>query len=64
MADEKLVAKGFIPKTVRLFGDWPSQEIASRCAILQAEMLEWAAGREPGRNSFALGTIGWICQAF
>ncbi|GAB6843937.1 hypothetical protein HNR00_002311 [Methylorubrum rhodinum] len=64
VADEKLVAKWFIPKTVRLFGDWPSQGIASRCAILQAEMLEWAAGREPGRNSFALGTIGWICRAF
>lgn len=64
VADEKLVAKGFTPKTVRLFGDWPSQEIASRCAILQAEMLEWAAGREPGRNAFALGTIGWICRAF
>lgn len=64
VADEKLVAKGYRPKTVRLFGEYPSEEVASRCAILQAEMLEWAAGREPGRNAAAYGTVGWACYAF
>ena len=40
VADEKLVKAGYLPKTVRLFGKWPSAEVASRCAILQTEMLE------------------------
>ncbi|MFC5552480.1 integrase [Methylobacterium iners] len=64
VADEKVVAKGYLPKTVRLFGVWPSSELASRCAILQAEMLEWASGREPSRNSAPMGTLEQICRAF
>lgn len=64
VADEKLVAKGYAPKTVRLFGVWPSPEIAARCSILQAEMLEWASGREPGRNAAAFGTVAYLCHAF
>lgn len=64
VADEKLVREGYLPKTVRLFGEWPSPEIAARCAILQAEMLEWAAGREPARNPSLPGTLGWVCRAF
>jgi hypothetical protein len=50
VADEKLVQKGYLPKTQRLFGEWPSAEIAARCQILQAEMLEWAAGVDPART--------------
>lgn len=64
VADEKLVAKGYLPKTVRLFGEWPSEEVAARCAILHAEMLEWASGHEPARNAAPPGTLTWICRAF
>ncbi|TXN64480.1 integrase [Methylobacterium sp. WL6] len=64
VADEKLVRAGYQPKTVRLYGDWPSREIASRCAILQAEMLEWADGRAPARNDAPPGTLAWVCRAF
>lgn len=64
VADEKLVKAGYLPKTVRLFGKWPSAEVASRCAILQTEMLEWAAGFEPARNAAPPGTLEWVCRAF
>ena len=49
---------------MRLFGAWPSAEIASRCAILHAGMLEWAEGFAPARNAAALGTLEWVCRAF
>ncbi|WP_245930706.1 hypothetical protein [Methylobacterium radiodurans] len=55
---------GYAPKTVRLFGDWPSDEIAARCAVLHSEMLEWAAGRMPARNAAEIGTLEWLCRAF
>lgn len=64
VADEKAVKAGYLPKTVRLFGVWPSAEIAGRCAILQAEMLEWSAGRTPARNAAEIGTVEWVCRAF
>lgn len=64
VADEKLVKAGYLPKTVRLQGVWPSDEVAARCTILQAEMMEWAAtGIEP-RVQVAPGTLGWVCKAF
>jgi hypothetical protein len=64
VADEKIVKAGYLPKTVRLFGEWPSTDIAARCALLQAEMLDWAAhGIEP-RISVPPGTLEWVCRAF
>ena len=64
VADEKLVRAGYRPKTVRLFGEWPSDEVASRCSILHAEMLEWASDRTPARNAAEIGTVEWVCRAF
>ena len=64
VADEKLVRAGYRPKAVRLFGKWPSDEVASRCSILQAEMLEWAADRTPAQNVAEIGTVERVCRAF
>ncbi|GEO13543.1 integrase [Microvirga aerophila] len=68
VADEQLVKKGYTPKTVRLFGDWNNPheaiEIAARCRILSAEMLEWAGGAETSKNMHGLGTIAWVAVAF
>jgi hypothetical protein len=64
VADEGLVKKGYQPKTVRLFGDWPCPAVAARCQVLQAEMLEWAAGVEPIKNPDLHGTVAWICREF
>jgi hypothetical protein len=64
VADERYVKRGYLPKTVRFPADRPLEEVAARCAILQAEMLEWAAtGIEP-RIFVTPGTLGWICRAF
>lgn len=68
VADEALVKKGYRPKTVRLFGDWSdvgqAKEIAARCRVLNAEMLEWAGGGDTTTNPHPLGTIAWLCTAF
>lgn len=64
VADEKLVAKGYPTKTVRLPSSMPADDIAARCQILHQEMLEWAAGLEQSKNSALKGTLAWLCQAF
>src|SRR3954471_559868 len=60
VADERAVQAGFTPKTQRLFGNFddPGQraEIANTCCILDAEMREWLAGRQAGRNPAPFGT--------
>lgn len=68
VADEKAVKQGYPTKTARLFGDWgdpaSANEIASRCRILQQEMLEWLAGNVEPSNPHAHGTISWLCTLF
>lgn len=64
VADEKLVKAGYLPKTVRLFGEWPSVEVAARCAILQQEMLDWANRGVVPRVAVMPGTLEWVCRAF
>lgn len=64
VADEKAVKAGYLPKTVRLQGEWPSREVEERCSLLQAEMHRWMReGIEP-RIVVPPGTLGWICRAF
>ncbi|MDE4912779.1 integrase [Methylobacterium sp. 092160098-2] len=64
VADEKLVAKSYPTKTVRIPSDMPPEGIAARCQILQQEMLEWAGGLVPSKNSAVPGTLEWVCRAF
>ncbi len=55
-----MVARGYEPKTVRLHYDVDDPEqrplIEAACRKLQAEMLEWSAGRRQGQQRFD-GTI-------
>lgn len=64
VADEKLVKRGYAPKTVRLTGEWPSELVASRCQTLQAEMQTWASGFSEARVTVTPGTLEWVCRAF
>lgn len=68
VASEEAVKKGYPVKTARLFGNWDdlqqARDIAARCQVLQAEMLEWMAGVSPSRNFSPAGTIAWLCDGF
>jgi hypothetical protein len=68
VADEKLVHQGYAPKTVRLFGNPEDpaefEQMASKCRLMQAEMLQWASGITPTGNRSPRGTIAWLCDAF
>lgn len=51
LARKDLIKQGYTPKCVRLNSADP-EFIAQRCAILQAEMLEWSAGIRQRRRTF------------
>lgn len=63
VARADLRKKGYEPKTVQLFGD-DEIAIASRCRILQAEMLQWESSQNQPSTKRPQGTIGWLCHAF
>jgi hypothetical protein len=68
IADEEAVKAGFPTKTVRLHYDIAdaadAAECGHRCQILRAEMREWMAAIEQGRNKGQEGTVGWLCKSF
>lgn len=68
VADKKLVVAGYPKKTWRLQGDFEDVGdrlmMASTCRLLQAEMLEWKAGRKAVGHCFERGTLGFLCEAF
>lgn len=63
------VKAGYSPRTVRLTDD-PGEieapaEVAARCRVMWAEMLEFLAGR--GRSTgtaFPVGTVGWLLERY
>src|SRR6478736_3900687 len=65
VARADIVKAGYVPKTVRLHydPDDPAQAplIAAACRKLQAEMLEWAAGRRDGKRRFD-GTVSSLVR--
>ncbi|MFO1100159.1 MAG: hypothetical protein U1E81_18315 [Xanthobacteraceae bacterium] len=67
VARPDLVAKGYRPKTVRLHYNAadPSDRmlIAAACMKLQAEMLDWSAGRRDVRCLFD-GTIASLIRLY
>lgn len=67
VARSDLARAGYRPRTVPLHYDWtdPAQHglIASACAKLQAEMLEWAANRGSDRMPFN-GTVGDLIRRY
>jgi hypothetical protein len=68
VADKKLVKAGYPAKTQRLHGDLSDPinrlDIAAACRRLQAEMLEWKAGRKAVGSRSERGTIRFLCEAF
>jgi hypothetical protein len=63
------VKAGYAPKTVRLTDDPGAiiapPDVAARCRVMWAEMLEFLAGR--GRSqatAYSAGTIGWLCDLY
>jgi hypothetical protein len=60
-------APGFEPRTVRLhYPDTPEGHVdmQARCRVLQASMLEWAAGHPQGRPLAPAGTVAWIVDRY
>jgi hypothetical protein len=68
VAQPAAIKAGYRPKTVPLTDDpggiVATPEIAARCTMLWAEMLEFMAGVERGPSGAAIGTIAWIVDLY
>lgn len=65
VARDDIAKRGYEPKTVRLhFGSDDMEAIASRCRILQAEMLEWSKVGAKPIAGLPLGTVAHLVEMY